>query len=165
MATDKPTTQIPDDYIPTWDEIGHLLERGQVADVVYDTETVDTNRNFNAVLDLGAATADLAGRVVDTLEVDARVPDHRTIAPQAALVNKRGPKDWDNGVSQHILAGQFADALRNAPRKVYDKLTDEWSQGSKRICPSHAGERASHHRFHRGNTSSARFLPCAPCHG
>ncbi|MAJ63760.1 MAG: hypothetical protein CL558_12850 [Alphaproteobacteria bacterium] len=125
MATDKPTTQIPDDYIPTWDEIGHLLERGQVADVVYDTETVDTNRNFNAVLDLGAATADLAGRVVDTLEVDARVPDHRTIAPQAALVNKRGPKDWDNGVSQHILAGKFADALRNAPRKVYDKLTDE----------------------------------------
>jgi hypothetical protein len=125
MATSKPNTYIPDDYIPTWDEIGHLLERGQVAEIAYDTETIDTSRNFNAILDLGLATADLAGRVIDTLEVDARVPDHRTIAPQAALVNKRGSADWDRGVSQHVLAGMMADALRTAPRKVFDRLSDE----------------------------------------
>ena len=116
---------VPDDYIPSWDEIGHLLERGEIAQVVYDTETPDTSRNYNAILDLGLVVADNALRPVDTLEVDGRVPDHRIIAPQAALVNKRGPADWDNGVSQHRMAGMFADAIRNAPRKVYDRLTGE----------------------------------------
>ena len=116
---------VPDDYIPTWEEIGHLLERGEVAQVIYDTETADTSRNYNAILDLGLVVADNAGRPVHTLEVDARVPDHRIIAPQAALVNKRGPADWDRGVSQHRLAGMFSDAIRNAPRKVYERLSDE----------------------------------------
>lgn len=125
MATDKPTIQTPDDYIPTWDEIGHLLERGQVAEVYYDTETVDTSRKFNAILDLGLATTDLAGRVVDTLEVDARVPDNRIMSPRAALVNRRGQRDWDRGVSQQEMAGRMADALRRAPLKVFDELTDE----------------------------------------
>ncbi|MEO0392091.1 MAG: hypothetical protein AAF213_02460 [Pseudomonadota bacterium] len=116
---------VPDDYIPTWDEIGHLLERGQVAQIVYDTETSDTSRNYNSILDLGLVVADNANRPVHTLEVDARVPDHRVIAPQAALVNKRGPEDWDSGVSQHRLAGMFVDAVRNAPKRVYERLTDE----------------------------------------
>jgi hypothetical protein len=119
-------------------DIWHLVERGIVAEVTFDTETADVNRSFNAILECGMVVSDLGGRVVTTHSLQGRVPDYRTVSPQAALVNRRSPAEWDQGDTPAILAGKIAEIFQKANYYLYDSLTLE-----QKITPEKNGKKAT----------------------
>lgn len=127
-------------------DIWHLVERGIIAEITLDTETAGVNRLYNTILECGVVVSDLAGEVLSADALHGKVPDYRTVSPQAALVNRRTPDRWDDGDPPAIIAGKIAEQFFRAPQRVYDHLDDEIQ-----IVPIKHGI--------KGKTETVRLMP------
>lgn len=119
-------------------DILHKLEMGILFDAYYDTETTDLNKRFAEITQFGGVITDLAGNILHTVDLRARVSPYTVISPYAWLVQRMRQDDIDKGDPSAIFMGKvrrffdYSSKVADAPYKddflsacVYGTYTDE----------------------------------------
>ncbi len=106
--------------IPQYSLVLERLRRGDVCDLVVDTETSDLSKYFAHPSALGAVLADPFTRsIVHTHERQVRFDSRiATFDVIAGLVTERSPETFDKGMRPDLAMAEFYDLIRHAARYI-----------------------------------------------
>jgi len=106
--------------IPSKALVLERLRRGDVCDLVVDTETSDLSKYFAHPSALGALLADpFSGTVVHIHERQVSFPSEiATFDVVAGLVTERSPDTFGHGMRPDLAMAEFYDLIRQAPHHI-----------------------------------------------
>ena len=87
-------------------DILHKVEMGILFDIYYDTETTDLSKRFAEITQFGGAITDLAGNILHTVDLRAKVSPYTVISPYAWLVQRLRLEDLNKGDPLPLFMGK-----------------------------------------------------------
>lgn len=105
-------------------DVWHLVQRGELTRMYYDSETGGLNRFYPGMLSFGGDLTDIAGNELHNFDYLSRCPSDTVPSPIALLVNRLKPEDLDKGDAPHIFAGKVAWLFRKAHEYLWDACTE-----------------------------------------
>lgn len=107
-----------------WDQI---TKDGIVTFLPMDFEVNSLYQYMVQLIRVGMAQTSLSGKVLDTLELDAKMPEHALMAPQAALVVQYHVEEMQNGEPPHIVIGKMREFMDNAAKALWHAYPEKES--------------------------------------
>lgn len=112
----------------------HKLEMGILFDIFYDTETTDLSKRFAEITEFGGVITDLAGNILHTVDLRAKVSPYTVISPFAWLVQRMRLDNVLKGDPRSIFMGkvkQFFDYGSHLYKSPYiNKFTAMCKEGT-----------------------------------
>lgn len=87
-------------------DILHKIEMGVLFDIYYDTETTDLSKRFSGITQFGGVITDLAGNVLHTVDLRAKVSPYNVVSPYAWLVQRLRLNDINKGDPLPLFMGK-----------------------------------------------------------
>ncbi len=107
-----------------WEQI---TKDGIVTFLPMDFEVNSLNQYMAQLIRVGMAQTSLSGKVLDTLELDAKMPEHALMAPQAALVVQYHVEEMQKGEPPHIVIGKMREFMDNAAKALWHAYPEKES--------------------------------------
>jgi len=95
-------------------DIEHKIQMGILFDAYYDTETTDLNKRFAEISQFGGVITDLAGNILCTVDLKAKISPYTVFSPYAWLVQRMRKKDFEKGDPRSIFMGKVLKFFENA---------------------------------------------------
>lgn len=111
--------------IPLWDDIEHLVERGSLVKLVYDTEIYNLDRTFPGVEEMGFHIKDVAGNEIGAPVMHLKKPLDALRSVVASLITRKIPKDNPEADDFKTFAGKIAHTLDHHYEYIWDRYRDE----------------------------------------
>lgn len=106
--------------IPSWNNIAERFKRGDVCDLVVDTETSDLSKYFAHPASLGVVISDpLTRQILHIHERQVAFAEKlATFDVVAGLVTERSPDTFENGMRPDLAVAELYDLIRRAPTYI-----------------------------------------------
>ena len=107
MKRDHPIEIIQPSLIAKKSDILHLVQMGVLFKINYDSETTDLSKRFSEITQFGGVITDLAGNILHTVDLRARISPYTVISPFAWLVQRLRLEDLKKGDPYPIFMGKI----------------------------------------------------------
>ena len=111
--------------IPKWKDVEHLVKRGSLVKLVYDSEIYNLDRKFPGVEEVGFHIKDIGGNEIGSPVFHLKKPMDALRSIVASLITRKIPKDHPDAVDFKTFAGQIAHVLDNHYEYIWDRYRDE----------------------------------------
>lgn len=104
-------------------KVWHLVTRGELLRMHYDTETSGIKKHFVQITGYGDAVADLAGNFISTTRIRIRRPERMLYSAHSYPVTGTSMEEHDNDPSRvphRIGMALFLDRIEHLPRAIMD---------------------------------------------
>jgi|GEM_PF-1728119 len=102
------------------------IKRGDICDIVVDTETTGLSQAFAHPSKLGAVVADPFTRTVIHIHSrDVAIPDHAVMGAIPSLITDRRPDTFKSGMRPDLAIAELYDLIMEAPKRIADHYEEQ----------------------------------------
>lgn len=111
--------------IPQWKDIEHLVKRGSLVKMVYDTEIYNLDRKFPGIYEIGFHIKDVAGNEIGAPLFHLKKPADAMHSIVSNLITRSFPEDHPDAVDFKTFAGKIAQTFDRHYEYIWDRYRDE----------------------------------------
>ncbi len=111
--------------IANLEDIKHLIERGSLIKVVYDTEIYNLNKQFPGIYDIGHHIKDLAGNEIGAPVHYLKQPKDALHSLVSNLITRTFPEDHPEAVDFKTFVGKMLQTLDHPYEYTWERYRDE----------------------------------------
>lgn len=129
-------------------DIEHKVRMGVLFDIYYDTETSDLNKRFANITQFGGAITDLAGNILHTVDLRAKVSPYTVFSPYAWIVQRMRLHDLNRGDERPIFMGKVLRFFQHINKLDQSPFIDDFLKGcTKGFFKNDAGRTEEYYSY------------------